>query len=114
MRERLPDERKSLTHTFKLGGNPLHVVVGMYDDGRPGEIMAFDLRMGSFEHAMMDAAFEMISVGLQYGIPLEVFVNKLIGKRFPPDGFTSDKAFPMCSSVLDLVAQWLKRTFLSN
>lgn len=112
-RLRLPDEREAITRRFSfVGGDSFFVVVGLYGDGRPGELMAFDLRMGSEEHALIDACFEAISVGLQHGVPMEMFAKKLRGKIFEPRGLTGDAEFPMASSRLDLVAQWLLKRFV--
>lgn len=115
-RERLPDDRKSVTRKFDVqmgeGQAPLrvYIVAGRYPDGRIGEVFLKCDKQGTLLSGAFDAVALSISVGLQYGIPLEVFVAKFIGARFEPAGFTGDKKYPMCTSVLDLVARWLKDT----
>lgn len=112
-REKLQDERTSITRRFSfVGEDSFFVTVGLYENGKPGEIFVWDLRMGSSEHALLDAACEAISLGLQYGIQLEVFTSKLRGKIFEPRGFTGDPEFPVASSKLDLIAQWLIKRFV--
>lgn len=121
-RERLPDTRRSVTRVFRLpylhkDGAPdvmkLYFTAGFYDDGRVGEIFVRADRTGTLARGVMDALATMVSVGLQYGIPVEVIVDKLKHHRFPPDGRlyypdqTADPDFRSCASVVDLLAQWL-------
>lgn len=119
-RQRLPLERRSTTRVFHLkyrhkDGTPdemnLYVTAGTYADGRLGEIFLTTDRMGSFARGAIDAAATMISILLQYGVPLSVITTKLRYARFEPSGFTGDPEFPSCSSPLDLVAQWLDKRF---
>lgn len=113
MRDRLPDERRSIVRTFKLGENPFHLVVGLREDGSPGELMVFDRHQGSEAHALLDALLMSISIGLQSGIPLAEYVGKLRGIRYSPEGLTGDAEFKTASSKLDLVAQYLQKHFLN-
>lgn len=122
-RERLPDERRSVTRVFRLPYThkdgtqdvmKLYFTAGFYGDGRVGEIFVRADKTGTLARGVMDALATMVSVGLQYGIPVEVIVDKLRHHRFPPDGrlyYPDQKADPdfrTCTSVVDLLAQWLQ------
>lgn len=112
-RDCLPDTRDSITRTFKIPISQtekmkVYVTVGMYPDGRLGEVFIRADKVGSLASGAFDAVAMCISVALQYGVPLEAFTSKLRHTRFEPAGFTGDKEFPSCSSVLDLIANWLE------
>lgn len=114
LRERLPDERKGVTRRFhvRAGGEnvKVYVTVGRYPDGRIGEVFLKVDRQGTLASGALDAVALAISVGLQYGIPLGAFVDKFVGMRFEPAGFTGDNddRYRTCTSVLDLVARYLR------
>ena len=107
-RKRLPDTRQAVTKKFKVGDMRLYATAGFYEDGRLGEVFIKADRKGSFATGALDAWAICLSLGLQHGVPLEVYTTKLRGMRFEPDGLTGDPKFPMCSSVIDLVARWLQ------
>lgn len=120
-RRRLPDTRDSKTTTIRLthavdGGAvetiDCYVIVGLYDDGAPGELFIHVDRQGSTISGFADAVALAVSLGLQYGVPIEVYVRKMRGMRFEPSGRTADSDHPFASSLLDAVAVWLARTFL--
>jgi len=81
-REKMPVERASVTHKFSVGGHEGYITVGMYDDGRPGEIFIKMSKEGSTLSGVMDGLALTVSLGLQYGVPLKVFVDKLLNTRF--------------------------------
>ena len=81
-RQRLPDERASVTHKFSVGGTEGYITVGMYEDGRPGEVFIKMSKEGSTLSGVMDGLALTLSIGLQYGVPLKVLVDKLINTRF--------------------------------
>lgn len=89
----------------------MHIVVGLYPDGSPGELFAYDRKMGGTEHAFLEALLTSASIGLQNGVPLGEFVGKWRGMIFKPSGFTGDSEFRQASSILDLLAQWLQKRF---
>ena len=91
-----------------------YLTVGAYEDGRPGEIFLRADKVGSLASGAFDAVAMCVSVGLQYGIPLEAFTSKLKGMQFEPRGFTGDPEFPSCSSVLDLVARFLEKRYAAK
>ncbi|HWH60162.1 MAG TPA: hypothetical protein VN682_21220 [Terriglobales bacterium] len=112
-RRKLPNERKAITHKFSVDGHEGYVIVGMYQEGKPGELFIKMAKEGSTLSGFMDGAAVSISIGLQYGVPLRVLVDKLTNTRFEPSGFTENPNIRYASSVLDYVARWLGGKFLS-
>ena len=76
-RRRLPDERRAINHKFLVGGHKGFITVGLYDDGTPGEMFITMAKEGSVISGLMDAFATSISIGLQYGVPIQVLVNKV-------------------------------------
>jgi ribonucleoside-diphosphate reductase alpha chain len=113
-REKMPVERASVTHKFSVGGHEGYVTVGMYEDGRPGEVFIKMAKEGSTLSGVMDGLALTISLGLQYGVPLKVFVDKLLNTRFEPSGITPNPNIRFVSSVLDYLARWLGGRFISS
>jgi ribonucleoside-diphosphate reductase alpha chain len=113
-REKMPTERASVTHKFSVGGHEGYITVGMYEDGRPGEIFIKMSKEGSTLSGVMDGLALTISLGLQYGVPLKVFVDKLVNTRFEPSGITANANIRFASSVLDYIARWLGGRFISS
>jgi ribonucleoside-diphosphate reductase alpha chain len=112
-REKLPVERASVTHKFSVGGHEGYITVGMYEDSRPGEIFIKMSKEGSTLSGVMDGLALTISLGLQYGVPLKVFVDKLLNTRFEPSGISANPNIRFVSSVLDYIARWLGGRFIS-
>ena len=113
-REKMPTERASVTHKFSVGGHEGYITVGMYEDGRPGEIFIKMSKEGSTLSGVMDGLALTVSLGLQYGVPLKVFVDKLLNTRFEPSGITANPNIRFVSSVLDYIARWLGGRFISS
>jgi ribonucleoside-diphosphate reductase alpha chain len=113
-RRKLPDERKSITHKFSIGGHDGYIIVGVYGEGTPGEVFIKMAKEGSTLSGFMDGLALSISVGLQYGVPLKAIVDKLTNTRFEPSGFTENPAIRYSSSVLDYIARWLGGKFISS
>ena len=111
-RERLPHTRRSLTHKFDIQGHEGYVNVGFYPDGRPGELFITMAKEGSTIGGLMDVLGTSISIGLQYGVPLEVFVNKFAHSRFEPAGFTRNPDIPIAKSIADYIFRWLGMEFI--
>ena len=112
-RRKLPDERRSITHKFWLGGHEGYLTVGMYDDGTPGELFIKMAKEGATLSGLMDGIALSISIGLQYGVPLKALVDKLMNTRFEPAGYTHNNDIRFASSVLDYIARWLGGKFIS-
>jgi len=114
VREKMPVERASVTHKFSVGGHEGYITVGMYEDGRPGEVFIKMAKEGSTLSGVMDGLALTISLGLQYGVPLKVFVDKLKNTRFEPSGITPNPNIRFVSSVLDYIARWMGGRFISS
>ncbi len=111
-RERLPHTRRSMTHKFDIQGHEGYINVGFYPDGRPGELFITMAKEGSTIGGLMDVLGTAISIGLQYGVPLEVFVNKFAHSRFEPAGFTKNPDIPIAKSIADYIFRWLGMEFI--
>lgn len=112
-RHRLPDQRPGFVHKFRVGEIKGYIIVGLYEDGSPGEIFLHIAKEGSTLSGMTDSFAIMLSVALQYGIPLKDLVQKFRHVRFEPDGLTDNKEIPMASSIIDYVFAWLEKQFLA-
>ncbi len=113
-RRRLPDERRSITHKFSIGGHEGYMTVGMYDDGAPGELFVVMAKEGSVVSGLMDSFATSISMALQYGVPLKVLCDKFSHTRFEPSGFTGNPDIPIAKSITDYIFRWLSLKFLPS
>lgn len=115
-RERLGGERRGTTHKFTIraaaGTTKGYLTVGMYPDGRPGELFLKLDRAGDAIHGFADAWAIAVSVLLQTGTPLEVICAKFRGMRFEPAGLTDNPDIRVALSPLDYVARWLALKFI--
>ncbi len=111
-RERLPDTRQSITHKFNIAGHEGYITVGLYPDGRPGELFITMAKEGSTIGGLMDCFGTAVSMSLQYGVPLEVYVNKFSHTRFEPMGHTKNPDIRIAKSIVDYIFRWLGITFL--
>ncbi len=112
-RRKLPDERHAITHKFSIAGHEGYITVGMYEDGKPGEIFLVMAKEGSTISGLMDAFATSISMALQYGVPLEALVEKFSHVRFEPSGFTKNSEIPYAKSITDYIFRYLASKFLS-
>jgi len=112
-RRKLPDERKSITHKFSIGGHEGYITVGMYDEGQPGEIFIRMAKEGSTISGLMDSFATAISMALQYGVPPQVLVDKFVHVRFEPSGWTGNPEIPYAKSIMDYIFRWLGAKFIS-
>ena len=113
-RRRLPDTRNSITHKFSVGGHEGYLTVGLYEDGKPGEVFITMAKEGSTVGGLMDSLGTAISMGLQYGVPLEAYVNKFSHMRFEPMGYTKNPDIKIAKSVVDYIVRFLGVTFLEG
>ncbi|MCH2130297.1 MAG: vitamin B12-dependent ribonucleotide reductase [Pirellulaceae bacterium] len=111
-RERLEDTRQSKTHKFNVAGHEGYITVGLYPDGRPGELFITMAKEGSTVGGLMDCFGTAISMSLQYGVPLEVLVNKFSHTRFEPMGHTTNTDIRIAKSVVDYIFRWLGNTYI--
>jgi ribonucleoside-diphosphate reductase alpha chain len=110
-RRHLPDERRSLTHKFRVGEQEGYLTVGLFEDGSPGEVFITISKEGSTIRGLMDSLAVMTSLALQYGVPIENLAAKFKGVRFEPYGFTSNPEIPQASSIVDYIFRWLELKF---
>ncbi len=111
-RERLDDTRNSITHKFNVSGHEGYITVGLYPDGRPGELFITMAKEGSTIGGLMDAFGTAVSMSLQYGVPLEDYVRKFSHMRFEPQGYTKNPDIRIAKSLIDYIFRWLGITFL--
>jgi ribonucleoside-diphosphate reductase alpha chain len=111
-RERLPDTRRSLTHKFSIAGHEGYITVGLYPDGRPGELFITMAKEGSTIGGLMDCFGTAVSMSLQYGVPLDVYVTKFSHTRFEPMGHTKNPDIRIAKSIVDYIFRWLGITFV--
>ncbi len=112
-RRKLPDERRAITHKFNVAGHEGYITVGLYEDGKPGEIFLTMSKEGSTISGLMDSFATAVSLTLQYGVPLEALVDKFTHMRFEPAGFTKNPEIPMAKSLVDYIFKWLGSKFLT-
>ncbi len=113
-RRKMPETRHSLTHKFDIAGHEGYLTVGLYEDGKPGELFITMAKEGSTIGGLMDAFGTAVSMGLQYGVPLRVLVNKFIHSRFEPSGFTRNAEIRHAKSLVDYIARWLGNNFVEG
>ncbi len=111
-RRRLPDERQSITHKFSVAGHEGYLTVGMYEDGKPGEIFIKMAKEGSTISGLMDSVATTTSIALQYGVPIKVLVDKFCHTRFEPSGYTNNPQIPIAKSIMDYVFRYLAIKFV--
>jgi ribonucleoside-diphosphate reductase alpha chain len=114
VRKKLPDERHAITHKFDIAGHEGYITVGLYENGQPGEIFLVMAKEGSTISGFADAFAQAISYALQYGVPLQVLVDKFSHVRFEPSGMTRNQEIRFAKSIVDYVFRWLASKFLSR
>jgi ribonucleoside-diphosphate reductase alpha chain len=114
VRRRLPDERQSLTHKFDIAGHEGYITVGLFEDGTPGELFLVMAKEGSTISGFADAFAQAISYALQYGVPLQVLVDKFSHARFEPSGMTKNPDIRFAKSIVDYIFRWMATKFLSK
>lgn len=112
-RKRLPKSRNSKTTSFTVGGAEGYMTSGAHDDGELGEIFLKLGKQGSTLAGVMDAFSIAVSIGLQYGVPLETYVSKFTNLRFEPAGMTDDPDVRMAQSIMDYIFRRLALDYLS-
>ncbi|MDP9228452.1 MAG: vitamin B12-dependent ribonucleotide reductase, partial [Actinomycetota bacterium] len=114
-RKKMPRERQSITHKFTIGRQEGYITAGKYEDGALGEIFLTDIgKEGSTIKGLMNAFATAVSIGLQYGVPLEDFINKFSYMRFEPEGITRNPEIPFAKSMPDYIMRWLASRFIDD
>ncbi len=115
VRKKMPRERESITHKFSIAGHEGYITAGKYEDGNVGEIFLTDIgKEGSTMRGLLNAFATAISIGLQYGVPLEIFVRKFSYMRFEPEGITGNPEIPFAKSMPDYIMRWLASRFIDD
>ncbi|MEU1296237.1 vitamin B12-dependent ribonucleotide reductase [Streptomyces sp. NPDC005840] len=112
VRKRLPKGRPGITTSFTVGGAEGYMTANSYPDDGLGEVFLKMSKQGSTLAGMMDAFSIAVSVGLQYGVPLETYVSKFTNMRFEPAGMTDDPDVRMAQSIVDYIFRRLALDFL--
>ncbi|MSR29381.1 MAG: hypothetical protein EXS03_07400 [Phycisphaerales bacterium] len=110
-REVLPETRRSVTHKFSISTYEGYLTVGLFPDGRPGEIFIKMSKEGSTLSGLIQGFCRAFSLSLQHGLALQDAAERFRGMRFEPMGATSNPDIPDCSSILDYVARYLEFNF---
>ncbi|MAG38310.1 ribonucleoside-diphosphate reductase, adenosylcobalamin-dependent [Candidatus Pacearchaeota archaeon] len=123
-RNKLPQTRKSMTHKFEITGHEGYLTIGMYDDGRPGEIFITMHKQGSTIRGLMDAWATSVSINLQYGASVEAVFQRFRHQKFEPAGFVKNlgggilddsiRTITTASSIVDYVSQFMLNNFASS
>ena len=113
-RRRLPDDRTEVGRKFRVGEYEGYIHVGVFDDGTPGDIFVDIAKEGTTLAGLMNSFMIAVSLGLQYGVPLEVYVSKFSHMRFEPSGPTNDPDIRTAKSIVDYVFRWMGKKFLDG
>ncbi|MFI7029399.1 vitamin B12-dependent ribonucleotide reductase [Microbispora rosea] len=111
-RRRMPNQRPSTTTRFTVGGAKGYMTASSYPDDGLGEVFLKMSKQGSTLAGVMDAFSVAISIGLQYGVPLDTYVQKFVNMRFEPAGMTDDPDVRMAQSVMDYIFRRLALDYL--
>lgn len=112
LRRRLPETRNATTHKFDIAGHEGYLTVGLFEDGRPGELFITMAKEGSTIGGLMDSIGTLTSMALQYGVPLEALAKKFAHQRFEPSGFTKNPEIRNAASITDYVFRWMALQFI--
>ena len=112
-RRRLPEDRTEIGRKFRVGDYEGYIHVGLYEDGSPGDIFVDIAKDGTTMAGLMNSLMIAVSMGLQYGVPPEVYVSKLSHMRFEPSGLTNDTDIRNAKSIVDYIFRWFGKKFLT-
>ncbi|HET6641807.1 MAG TPA: vitamin B12-dependent ribonucleotide reductase [Gaiellaceae bacterium] len=112
-RRRLPEDRTEVGRKFRVGDYEGYIHVGLFDDGTPGDIFVDIAKEGTTLAGLMNSFMISVSLGLQYGVPLEVYVSKFSHMRFEPSGLTNDEDIRVAKSIVDYIFRWMGKKFLT-
>ena len=113
-REVLPETRLSKTHKFMIGGHEGYLTVGLFPDGRPGEIFIKMSKEGSTLSGLIQGFCRAFSLALQHGLSVHDASDRFRGMRFEPMGPTNNPDIPETASILDYVARYLQINFVER
>ena len=98
---------------FRVGEYEGYIHVGLFEDGTPGDIFVDIAKEGTTLAGLMNSFMISVSLGLQYGVPLEVYVSKFSHMRFEPSGMTNDPDIRVAKSLVDYIFRWMGKKFLT-
>jgi ribonucleoside-diphosphate reductase alpha chain len=108
----MPIERAEIGRKFQVGEYEGYIHVGLFEDGTPGDIFVDIAKDGTTLAGLMNAFMIAVSVGIQYGVPLDVFISKFAHMRFEPSGMTNDPDIRIAKSIPDYIFRWMAKRFL--
>ncbi len=111
-RRRMSDTRISITHKFDIAGHEGYLTVGLFDDKQPGELFITMAKEGSTIGGLMDTIGTLVSLALQYGVPVDAMVKKFAHTRFEPSGFTKNPDIRNAKSIPDYIFRWMGNQFI--
>ena len=114
VRRRMSDTRSSITHKFDIAGHEGYLTVGLFDDGQPGELFMTMAKEGSTIGGLVDTIGTLVSLSLQYGVPIEAMLKKFAYARFEPSGFTKNADIPQAKSIVDYIFRWMGMQFVKG
>lgn len=109
IRHKLPETRNSITHKFDIAGHVGYLTVSKYPNGTPGELFITMAKEGSTIGGLMNSFGIAISLGLQYGVPIDVMCKKFIHTCFEPSGMTTNKDIKFAKSIVDYIFKYLEK-----
>jgi ribonucleoside-diphosphate reductase alpha chain len=112
-RRRLPEDRTEVGRKFRVGEYEGYIHVGVFEDGTAGDIFVDIAKEGTTLAGLMNSFMISVSLGLQYGVPLEVYVSKFSHMRFEPSGPTNDPDIRVAKSIVDYIFRWMGKKFLT-
>lgn len=113
-RRSLSSTRESITHKFSINGHEGYLTLGLFEDGRVGEIFIKMAKEGSTLSGLIQGFCRAFSLCLQFGLPASEACQRFEGMRFDPMGPTSNPDIPNCSSILDYVSKYLQSDAVAN
>jgi ribonucleoside-diphosphate reductase alpha chain len=113
IRRRMSDTRVSITHKFDIAGHEGYLTVGLFDDNKsPGELFITMAKEGSTIGGLMDTIGTLVSLSLQYGVPIEALVKKFSHVHYEPSGFTKNPDIRIAKSITDYIFRWMGIQFI--
>jgi ribonucleoside-diphosphate reductase alpha chain len=109
----VPEDRTEVGRKFRVGDYEGYIHVGLFEDGTPGDIFVDIAKDGTTLQGLMNSLMISVSMGLQYGVPPEVYVSKLSHMRFEPSGLTNDADIRTAKSIVDYIFRWFGKKFLT-
>lgn len=110
----LPETRTAINHDFIISGHKGWLNVGLFEDGKPGEVFITMEEEGPTINGLLNTIGTLTSVALQYGVPIEVLVQKLSGFNYEPSGQTDNPNLSHAYSIIDYIFRWLEKKFVTG